>query len=149
MAELDRAVASLRIMSNSLDPHEVTESLGCLPTCSHARGELIVRKRLPPRTASFGLWSLGAPESSPADLDSQVASLVGQLTTDVDVWNHVAANHTVSLFCGWFMKYWNEGATFAPTTLTALGVRSIGLDIDLYGPHGDDNANAGVTPHTE
>lgn len=44
------------------------------------------------------------------------------------------------------MEAWNEGASLAPHTLEALGVRGIALDIDLYGPTGDedDAAPAGI-----
>jgi hypothetical protein len=132
MAELDRAVAALRVVGDDLVPAEVSKLLGAAPTKSFARGDEIQHERVPSRVAGFGLWSLYAPETEPADLDTQVADLLRALTTDLHVWHGLAKRFDVDLFCGWFMKFGNEGLVIAPSTMGALAERHIELDIDLY-----------------
>jgi hypothetical protein len=44
----------------------------------------------------------------------------------------LAERFGVDLFCGWFMKFGNEGLSIAPGTLKALADRHIVLDLDIY-----------------
>ena len=132
MAELNRAVASLRIVGDDLTPDEVTTLLGVRPSRSFARGDEVRHRRTPPRIAGFGMWSLDAPETEPADIDSQVSALLHPLTDDLDVWRELAVRFDVDVFCGWFMKYGNEGIAMSPRTLLALAERQIVLDLDIY-----------------
>lgn len=136
VAELARAVASLRITDEDLVPSEVSALLGCEPTRGWAKGDTLTSFRAT-RTASFGIWSLHADETEPADLDAQVTSILGRLTTNESAWAELQVRYDVDLFCGWFMVYGNEGVTIEPETLVALGVRGIRLDIDLYGGDSD------------
>lgn len=138
MAELARAVASLRITGDDLVPDEITAHLGCDPTRSYARGDTLNWKDTPPRVARFGFWSLEADETTPADLDVQVAGLLSRLTADEATWERLRAEYDMDLFCGWFMRRLNEGASIEPETLAALGTRGIRLDIDLYGAYEDE-----------
>jgi integrase/recombinase XerD len=137
MAELNRAVAALRVVGDDLSPDEVTALLGASPTRSFVRGDEVRHKRAPARIARFGLWSLDAPETEPADLDAQVSELLRPLTADLGVWRDLAERFTVDLFCGWFMKVGNEGLTIAPSTLGALAERHIELDLDIYSGDGE------------
>jgi len=134
VAELHRAVASLRIVGDVLIPDRISTLLGCQPTKGWARGEVIKRGKQLDRIATFGFWSLEASETQPADLDLQVGEIIERTSRDLLRWAEVGAAFEVSLFCGWFMEAWNEGASLAPCTLEALAVRGIALDIDLYGP---------------
>jgi hypothetical protein len=43
----------------------------------------------------------------------------------------LAERFGVDLFCGWFMKFGNEGLSIAPGTLKALAARHIVLDLDI------------------
>lgn len=142
MAELNRAVAALRIVGDDLTPDEVTSLLRVPPTRSFARGDEVRHRRTPARIASFGLWILDAPETEPADLDRQVSELLAPLPSDLGIWRGLASRFNVELFCGWFMKFGNEGLTVAPGTLNALGERQIVLDLDIYA--GDSEARTGV-----
>jgi len=138
VAELHRVVASLRIVGDAPDSDRISALLGCKPTKGWARGDVIKRGKLPDRVATFGLWSLEASETQPADLDLQVDEIIERTSNDLRRWAEVGAAFEVSLFCGWFMEAWNEGTSLAPRTLEALAVRGIALDIDLYGPSDDD-----------
>ncbi|MEV5000475.1 DUF4279 domain-containing protein [Nocardioides sp. LML1-1-1.1] len=132
MAELARAVAALRIVGEDLDPSEITALLGCEPTTAWAKGETRTTHGVT-RVMSFGKWGMEAPETSPADLDSQVSAILDRLSPDQGVWSNLAERYDVDLFCGWFMERLNEGVSLAPETLASLGARRIVLDIDLYG----------------
>lgn len=82
MAELARGVAALRITGDHLVPDDITALLGCEPSRSHALGDTLESDKLPARIARFGLWSLTTDETVPADLDAQVAELLGRMTND-------------------------------------------------------------------
>ena len=130
MPLLHRAVASLQVCGDHLDPATVTRSLGSAPTLSYARGDQVSAGQ-GSRTARFGLWSLEAPATEPADIDAQVAHLLGRVTNDFEVWRELSEQFSIRLFCGWFMRSGNEGLVIAPTTL-ALTERRIVLDVDMY-----------------
>lgn len=86
--------------------------------------------------AGFGLWTLQAEETAPADVDAQITAILSRLTPDEMIWAELCAKYDVNVFCGWFMQRGNEGVSVEPETLSALGARGILLDIDLYS---DDN----------
>lgn len=136
MAELARAVASLRITDEDLVPSDVSALLGCDPTRSWSKGDTLTSHGVT-RTARFGMWSLHADETEPADLDAQVTAILRRLTTDESAWAELHVRYDVDLFCGWFMEYGNEGVSIEPATMAALGTRGIRLDIDLYGGDSD------------
>lgn len=136
MADLARAVASLRVTGENLVPADVSALLGCESTKSWAKGDSL-KSHGATRTARFGLWSLEADETEPANLDAQVTVILSRLTTNQAVWVKLCAEYDVDLFCGWFMEYGNEGVSIKPETMAALGTRGILLDIDLYGGDGD------------
>jgi hypothetical protein len=129
-------MATLRITRDDLVPAEVTAALGCEPTRSWAKGDTVTSSQRPtPRTARFGMWSLEADDTAPADVDvdAQVNAILDRLTTDEMVWGRLRARYNVNLFCGWFMDRVNEGVCVEPETMSALGARGILLDVDLYG----------------
>lgn len=85
-----------------------------------AKGDAFPSRRVK-RVAKSGLWLLQASETGPADLDRQVAEILGQMTPDAAVWAALRDEYDVDLFCGWFMQHWNEGLSISPDTLSALG----------------------------
>jgi hypothetical protein len=131
VADLARAVATLRVKGEHLVPGDVSVMLGCEPTRGWAMGDTLT-SRGAMRTARVGQWSLEAGETEPADLDAQVTAILSRLTTDEAVWAGLCAEYDVDLFCGWFMQHGNEGVSIKPETMAALGSRGILLDIDLY-----------------
>jgi|SRR6516162_151531 len=138
MATLARAVATLRIIGDSLVPDDVTRALGTSPSASQLKGQELRGKDGRVRTAKFGAWRLHASETSPADLDAQVAEILAKLSSDLRIWSELSAKFDVDLFCGWFMEKENEGLGVSPQTLRSLGERGIELSLDIYS--GDDEA---------
>jgi hypothetical protein len=147
---LSRSVASLRVASDELVPADVTELLGREPTFAYARGDELSSKQGVARVARFGLWSYAAPESTPGNLDEQVAAITAELTADLDVWRRLAASFRVDLFCGLFLDRLNEGLSISPASLNLLADRGIKLDLDIYGNfEGDVNATVSHTRYHE
>jgi hypothetical protein len=102
-----------------------------------------VLKRPACLVAKFGMWQFEAEVLEPSDFDSQVSSLLNQLTKDMSVWHELGSRFKIDLFCGWFMNEGNEGEGIAPATLLAIGNRLISLSIDIYAPdEGIDEATA-------
>src|SRR4051794_30509829 len=90
VADLSRAVAALRVTGEHLVPADVSALLGCEPTKCWANGDTLASHRTT-RTARFGLWSLEADETEPADLDAQVTAILSRLTSDEAVWAKLCA----------------------------------------------------------
>lgn len=134
MAHLDKSVMSLRIMSDTLVPEEITRLLGCEPTYSHAEGQITGRSSTGKAIIKKGgMWSLEAKDRAPEAFDQQVEEILGKLPDDPGLWAHLAAHYQVDLFCGFFMRESNEGLTISARTLMALGQRGIELGVDIYG----------------
>ena len=138
MAALHRAVASLLIFGDELEPSDVTEILGGMPTHSYKRGDDIRRRPdLPERLALRGHWRREANSTEPEDLHAQVLELLHGLTLDLEKWEKLCARFRIIVFCGWYMHEGNEGVEVAPHTLRLLADRGIGLSLDIYAPDCD------------
>jgi hypothetical protein len=116
---VDRSTMTLRVMAKvrggSVDKKEVAQLLGC---------ESDQQK--------FKHWSLHAPDSEEADLDSQVDWILSRLTADLAVWKKVVSSYRVDMFCGLHLERSNRGVTLAPHTMAALGSRGVELGFDIY-----------------
>jgi Domain of unknown function (DUF4279) len=91
------------------------------------------------------MWRLRATETTPGDLDAQVQEILSQLTNDTAIWNRLASQYDIDLFCGLFMEKENEGVGISASTLQELGARGIELSLDIYsGDSGtpDNQANS-------
>jgi hypothetical protein len=132
--QLHRSVATLRISGDALVPDKISKLLGAMPTLSRVKGETWRGKTESEHVAKTGQWHLAAADRQPEDVDGQVAEILGQLTSDLDVWRDLARTFRIDLFCGWFMKGGDEGLSIAPKMMAALAERGIELDICLYGP---------------
>lgn len=102
--ESGERVAALRVVGDDLEPAEVTALLGSEPSEAWARGE---ERNLAgvTRKSTLGNWMLEAEQTSPADIDAQVTSLLDRLTGDLTTWTDLAERWRVSLFCGWFWTW--------------------------------------------
>ncbi|WP_158636160.1 DUF4279 domain-containing protein [Tsukamurella sputi] len=89
MPLVHRAVASLQLSGDTLDPLVITRILGTPPTQSYARGGLVPTGH-GARNARFGLCSLGAEDTEPADIDTQVAQLLSGLPADLGAWRELS-----------------------------------------------------------
>lgn len=135
MAQVQRSVATLRICGDAVVPDKITERLGCAPTTSHSKGQ-IVRGAKTGREyiKKSGMWRLEAEDCEPENLDKQVAEILTKLTSDLKVWKSLSEQFSMDLFCGLFMEKTNEGLELSPATLLALGQREITLGLDIYAP---------------
>jgi hypothetical protein len=137
VATISTAKATLWIMGDSLIPEEVTNLLGATPTEAQRKGQELRGSTGISRTAKFGMWRLRATETTPGDLDAQVREIFAHLTDDITVWNRLASQYEIDLYCGWFMEKENEGLGISASTLRELGARSIELSLDIYSGDSD------------
>lgn len=138
MAAIHRAIATLRIVGEDLEPEHVTALLGATPTRAERKGqEIPSTDGRPPRVARFGQWRMEASTSQPSDINAQVKQLLAVLTKDISVWRNLTGQYKTDIFCGWFMNESNEGEDINPETLAALGERGISLALDIYAPDND------------
>jgi hypothetical protein len=137
MATVARAVATLRIIGDSLNPDEVTRLLGAAPSESQTKDQELIGKSGRVRVAKLGAWRVHASETSPADLDVQVKEILSRLSADLAVWKDLSTRFDIDLFCGWFMDKENEGIGISADTLRCLGERGIELSLDIYAGDGD------------
>ena len=113
--------------------------LGCFPNYSQTKGEELIGKKTGiKRIAKLGMWRLSAEESKPENLDVQISEILSKLTGDLEVWSRIGERFEMDFFCGLFMGVSNEGLSLSPQTLSAIGLRGIELDLDIYGPD-DEN----------
>jgi len=134
MAHLQRSVAALRISGDQLIPDEVTKLLGRSPSRSCSKGDKRFLSDDRVLVEKHGFWSLQATDAVPENIDAQVAELLGQLSSDLDIWRQLAARFDIDVFCGWFMGGSDEGVEVAASTLLALGERGIKLGVCIYAP---------------
>lgn len=135
---LSRSAASLRFFGDDLDPEEVTSLLGAPPTVGARKGGVWHTSRGVEKVARTGSWRLQGPRREPGDLDAQVTALLAPLTVDLGVWKALAERFKGDIFCGLFLEETNEGLSLTPETLAAIGNRGLTLDLDIYGPLGED-----------
>ena len=134
MAHLARAVASLRIFGDDLQPEAISRLLGCEPTMAWPKGHVQVGNSGRELVKKSGGWLLHASDSEPENVDGQVSELLARLTSDLGIWIGLAKRFQVDLFCGWFMEGSNEGVSVSTATMLALAERGIDLSLDIYGP---------------
>ena len=135
MAELHESSVALRIGGDNLLPHEITRLLGCEPTRSGEKGEVMVGKKTAvQRKLKTGTWILKAAVATPGNVDGQANEILGKLTQDMEVWRSLSSQYDMDLFCGLMMKYGDEGLEISSNTLQELGARGIRLGLCLYGP---------------
>ena len=138
MASLDQTAASLRVFGDDLDPKQVTRLLGHEPSGAELKGQEIIGKSSgKTRIAKTGSWRLSATKRSPGDLDAQIEEILSKLSSDMNVWNALSGRYRVDLFCGLFLRGWNEGLTISAKSLAALGNRGIDLGLDIYDGESD------------
>jgi len=132
MAEVHRTAMSLRFHGDDLDPEEITRTLGAQPTkCAKMGGtwhtpggkEILARR---------GFWNLSIPETSPGDLDGQVSALFSALSDDLGAWRALAGRYHGNIFAGLFLSGFNEGVALSPATASAIGMRGLALELNIY-----------------
>jgi hypothetical protein len=139
MAQVQRSVVTLRIGGDDLLPDEISKLLGAKPTSEQTKGEKIVgRKTGRVRIAKMGMWRLEATDREPEDMNGQIQEILGQLTSDLEIWRTIGEKYQIDLFCGIFLGGSNEGLILSATSLRALGERGIEMGLDIYSGHDED-----------
>ena len=102
---------------------------------SERKGDTITKK-FSTLIAKTGRWHLKAePWSvSPANIDGQIAEILGKVTPDISVWEALAGRYKMDMFVGLFMKETNEGLEVSAATTKLLGERGISMGFDIYSP---------------
>jgi len=132
MAEMHRTTASLRFHGDVLDPEEISRILGVKPTTCVKKGDLWETPRGAKITARTGYWSLSAPNQNAGNLETQLTEMLSLLSEDLEACRSLAASFRGNIFVGLFLSGFNEGLSLSPTTITAIGLRGLTLDIDVY-----------------
>lgn len=132
MTTVKRAVATLRIIGDSLIPAEISHALEAQPSECQTKGQEIKGKSGQIRIAKFGSWAVHAAETSPANFDAQALEILSRLSSDLAVWSNLRRSFDVDLFCGWFLEKENEMLGISAATLMMLGERGIDLSLDIY-----------------
>jgi hypothetical protein len=128
---IDRACVSLRVFGESLVPDEVTQLLGCQPTESRCKGDVIPDKRYH-RVAKTGSWRLEGALAATTDIGEQLIALLAAVTSDLEVWNRLTAEFDVDIFCGVFLNVSNRGFSLTPQVSRMLSDRGIEVGFDIY-----------------
>jgi hypothetical protein len=131
MAEIQRIAVSLSFGGHDLDPDEISRGLG-KPTKAARKGEVVLTPAGSKRVSHTGIWLLGTGQVHPGEIDAQVASLFSSLSQDLDVWRDLSRRFGGRIFVGLFLSGLNEGIDIQPETLTAIGIRGLRLDLDIY-----------------
>ena len=132
MPRVKKTVATLRLFGDGLVPGEISQLLGGSPSSAHSKGDEISVGQGRTRSAKTGSWRLTSADSPEADLDAQIASILGQLTPDTAIWKSLTSRYRADIFVGVFMGTSNDGLALRPETLDMLGARGLALDFDIY-----------------
>lgn len=134
MGELFESTCCLRFFGDDLHPEELTASLGVSPTKSARKGDARRTHAGTNVVAKSGKWLLEAPRMLPANLDAQIAGILGLASQDLSIWQSLTTRFDADVFCGLFMRDTNEGLGLSQKTLADLAARGLKLDFDVYNP---------------
>jgi hypothetical protein len=132
MGELHRSAASLGFYGDDLDPKELSERLGGVPTVGVRKGGTWLTARGVEKMAHTGSWRIHVADCAPADLDGQINDLLDGLTDDLSAWRTFAQRYRGRIFLGLFLETGNEGVSLRPETLMRVGERGLLIDFDIY-----------------
>jgi hypothetical protein len=133
MGSLHKSAASLGFYGDDLDPAEITDRLGGVPSVGVSKGATWLTASGAEKIAYTGSWRLRADRLEPANLDYQINWLLDGLSDDLPAWRSFAKRYRGRIFCGLFMASWNEGLTLQPETLVRVSERGLLIDLDIYG----------------
>jgi len=126
---------SIQLWGAALDPDDVTQKLGCLPSSAAKTGQKITKANGKKRVVKQGFWHLKYGESDAVVLEEKIELLLGKLDDDLEAWQAVMKNvDQARLFCGLFLDKWNEGFSLTASTLKKLSERGLEIDFDIYSP---------------
>jgi hypothetical protein len=133
MAQIQRTVVTLRFGGNDLNPKELSDLLGAMPTKAHEKGTTL-QSASGARIAKTGIWNLTVEAKAPDDFDVLVSRLFDQLNSSLETWLDLSERFEGNLFVGLFLDSSNEGISIARETIRAIATRGLELGFDIYGP---------------
>lgn len=133
MGILHKSAASLGFYGDDLDPAEITDRLGGVPSLGVSKGATWLTASGAEKIAYTGSWRLKVNREEPENLDYQINRLLDGLSDDLSAWRSFAKRYRGRIFCGLFMESGNEGLTLQPETLVRVGERGLVIDLDIYG----------------
>jgi hypothetical protein len=127
---------SLIITGDDLNPDQVTQRFGVLPTHAHKKGVPIIRadgtvQRIP----KTGTWAfqLTPTDTDEWDVDEAAKLLISQFPTDPRVWATLPVDAKMRLSFGLDIEDANNrGFSLSSDILRFVGDRNVRLDFDLY-----------------
>jgi len=135
MAKIQETKVSLRFSGDDLNPQELTDRLGAVPTSAAVKGEALPSASGRERFARTGKWLLRVEAAAPdEEFERQVTRLFHQLTSDHATWRDLSERFAGNLFVGLFLGSSNEGVVIEPETVNAIAARGLELGFDIYSP---------------
>ena len=129
---VQKTKVTLNFCGDDLDPRELTERLGGLPTRAATKGGTWLTPSGAERVVPTGRWNLRVDADEATALDAKIASLFASLTPDREAWRDLSGRYRGYLFVGLFLRSPNEELMVAPETSLALGERGLSLRLDIY-----------------
>ncbi|MCW8875692.1 MAG: DUF4279 domain-containing protein [Kangiellaceae bacterium] len=135
MAQVNRSVATLRIIGENLIPNEISKLLKCEPSFAYSKGDVKVSKTTGRKLIrKTGMWQMRSTDAEPENIDSQTLEIFSKLSSENTIWDELSSSYEINLFCGIFLEKSNEGMDISSSTLTLLADRKVQLSLDIYGP---------------
>lgn len=132
MAKLIDTSVSLCFYGDDLDPDALTQALGVTPSRSGRKGEVVVSKTGKSRIVKMGYWRLQSENNLSGDMDTQIAGILAQMTSDVSVWRDLSQRYKGEIFFGWFLTSGNDMADISAQTVQACAARGLAFCFDVY-----------------
>jgi hypothetical protein len=129
-----RTFAELRIFAAELDPKQISQTLGLVPSSSQQRGQVITNSLGRDRTARLGVWRLssdGHVESR--DLRRHLDWLLAKLTPVADKLKELRrrGDLEMQIDCLWWSRAGDGGPVLWPAHLRVLADLDLELAFDL------------------
>ncbi|MDK8187889.1 MULTISPECIES: DUF4279 domain-containing protein [Sphingomonas] len=134
MDNLHRAIVSVLIDGDDLQPSEITTLLGQAPRLGVSKGQSFTTSHGQQTVAATGLWQYGAAWEFEPDLNQQIGLVLSSLTSDLSAWTEVTRRYNCYVAIGGYFHDWTGGLTLEPGTLQLLAERNLAIDLDLYAP---------------
>ncbi|WP_158453932.1 DUF4279 domain-containing protein [Novosphingobium sp. MD-1] len=135
---LQRAIVSLSITEDELDPDEITTLLAAKPQLGVRKGETFTSYDGKQITARTGMWRFGGDWENAPIIGNQIATLFERLTQDLTIWKSVTSRFHCHVSVGGYFRDWTGGLTLEPGALMLLAERGLAIDFDLYAPIASD-----------
>jgi hypothetical protein len=135
------ASATLRVFGNTLDPSEITQLLGQVPTSSYLAGDPVSQRVTAKR--KMGMWRLESSLSRTEPLSRHVTALLARLPSDSTIWSKIHGRFSADIYCGVDVNVPNSGMSLTSEAIEALAVRKLSVEFDFYALPKEDAKSQG------